>query len=79
MGPLFERYFLVLSGRTTGVTCGVVASPFTPTGGTTLGWPLDLPADEPPADEKGGEADESERNCTGRLNNGRHAPCAVAF
>jgi len=61
MGPLFDRYFLVLSGRVTGVACGVVASPFTPTGGITLGWPLDYP-DEPPTDDQAGEADAAERN-----------------
>ena len=62
MGPLFDRYFLVLSGRVTGVACGVVASPFTPTGSITLGWPLDLPDEAPATEEKAGETDSPERN-----------------
>lgn len=48
MSGLFDRYYLVLSGRVDGVACGVVASPLTPSGGVTLGWPLAFPDETQP-------------------------------
>ena len=42
---LFDRYFLVLAGRVPESEVGVVASTAFQTGVLTLGWPLDLPAE----------------------------------